>query len=134
MQQLGPGDPAPDFTLPSSSGGNVPFATSGRKVVLYFYPADDTPGCTKKARGFQDAHADIQVAGAVVLGVSKDGMHSHHKFAAKHGLPFPLLSDPETAVIKAYGAYGTKNLYGKIGEGTLRHTFLIDEEGWIAKV
>jgi peroxiredoxin Q/BCP len=125
----------PIFTLPSSTGGNVSLRDfRGKKVVLYFYPADDTPGCTKEACGFRDAYADIQATGAAVLGVSKDRLDSHHKFSAKYSLPFPLLSDPETAVIKAYGAYGMKNLYGKISEGTLRHTLLIDEEGRIAKV
>ena len=135
MNELGPGGPAPDFSLSASTGGAVSLSNlRGKKVVLYFYPADGTPGCTKEGCGFRDAYKDIQAEGAVVLGVSGDSLESHHKFAAKHGFPFPLLSDPDLSVIKAYGAYGTKSLYGKISRGILRHTFLLDEQGRVQKV
>lgn len=103
-------------------------------MVLYFYPKDDTPGCTKEACGFRDRMGDLQELGAVVLGVSADDVQSHKRFAEKYGLNFPLLADPEREVILAYGAWGKKNLYGKEYEGVLRQTFLIDPEGRIAKV
>jgi len=103
-------------------------------VVLYFYPKDDTPGCTKEACGFRDRMGDLQELGAVVLGVSADDVQSHKRFAEKYGLNFPLLADPEREVILAYGAWGKKNLYGKEYEGVLRQTFLIDPEGRIAQV
>lgn len=106
----------------------------GRWVVLYFYPKDDTPGCTKEACAFRDAHAELKALGAVVLGVSADGVESHRRFAEKYGLNFPLLADPEKAVIRAYGAWGKKNLYGRVYEGVMRYTFLIDPEGRIARV
>lgn len=134
MTQLAPGELAPDFSLPASTGGNVSLSElRGRKVILYFYPKDDTPGCTKEACGFRDSYRGIEAEGAVVLGVSRDDLKSHDKFVAKHDLPFPLLSDPDAFVAKAYGAYGTKNLYGRLSEGVFRHTFLIDEEGHIVK-
>lgn len=103
-------------------------------MVLYFYPKDDTPGCTKEACGFRDRMGDLQELGAVVLGVSADDVQSHKRFAEKYGLNFPLLADPEREVILAYGAWGKKNLYGKEYEGVLRQTFLIDPEGRIAQV
>lgn len=103
-------------------------------MVLYFYPKDDTPGCTKEACGFRDRMGDLQAVGAVVLGVSADDVASHKRFAEKYGLNFPLLADPERQAILAYGAWGKKNLYGKEYEGVLRQTFLIDPEGRIAKV
>ncbi len=103
-------------------------------MVLYFYPKDDTPGCTKEACGFRDRMGDLQALGAVVLGVSADDLASHKRFAEKYGLNFPLLADPERQAILAYGAWGKKNLYGKEYEGVLRQTFLIDPEGRIAKV
>ncbi len=103
-------------------------------MVLYFYPKDDTPGCTKEACGFRDRMGDLQELGAVVLGVSADDVQSHKRFAEKYGLNFPLLADPGREVILAYGAWGKKNLYGKEYEGVLRQTFLIDPEGRIAKV
>ena len=102
-------------------------------MVLYFYPKDDTPGCTKEACGFRDRMGDLQALGAVVLGVSADDVASHKRFAEKYGLNFPLLADPERQAILAYGAWGKKNLYGKEYEGVLRQTFLIDPEGRIAK-
>lgn len=103
-------------------------------MVLYFYPKDDTPGCTKEACSFRDEKGRLEQMGAVVLGVSADDTASHGKFASKYGLNFPLLADPGTEVIKAYGAWGKKNLYGKEYEGILRQTFLIDPTGRIAKV
>lgn len=106
----------------------------GRWVVLYFYPKDDTPGCTKEACGFRDEKGRLEALGAVVLGVSADGVESHRAFAEKHHLNFPLLADPKKEAISAYGAWGKKNLYGKEYEGVLRQTFLIDPEGRIAKV
>ncbi len=106
----------------------------GRWVVLYFYPKDDTPGCTKEACAFRDAHAELEALGAVVLGVSADDVQSHRRFAEKHGLNFPLLADPEKTVIRAYGAWGRKNLYGRVYEGVMRYTFLIDPEGRVARV
>jgi peroxiredoxin Q/BCP len=132
---LKPGDPAPDFALQSDSGDTIRLADlRGRKVVLYFYPKDDTPGCTKEACGFRDRHRAFEDADAVVLGVSPDDVESHQAFKDKFDLPFPLLADPDHAVAQAYGAWGTKKMYGKEYEGILRSTFLIDERGRIAKV
>ncbi|WP_448567616.1 thioredoxin-dependent thiol peroxidase [Thermus sp.] len=126
---------APDFALPDQ-GGRLHRLSDyrGRWVVLYFYPKDDTPGCTKEACGFRDRMGDLQALGAVVLGVSADDVESHKRFAEKYGLNFPLLADPERQAILAYGAWGKKNLYGKEYEGVLRQTFLIDPEGRIVKV
>ena len=106
----------------------------GRWVVLYFYPKDDTPGCTKEACSFRDNHAAIQAAGAVVLGVSADSPASHQRFAEKYRLPFPLLVDDDHSVARAYGAYGMKKNYGREYEGVIRSTFVIDPAGCIAKV
>jgi peroxiredoxin Q/BCP len=130
---LEPGRRAPSFTLPSTSGGTVSLAgLAGRKVVLYFYPRDDTPGCTAEACDFRDLHPRLVGSGAVVLGVSSDALRSHDKFRAKHSLPFDLLSDEDNAVAKKYGAYGEKSLYGRKFLGTIRSTFVIDERGRIA--
>ncbi|ETN88624.1 thiol peroxidase [Thermus scotoductus] len=130
-----PGTAAPDFALPDQEGRIHRLSDyRGKWVVLYFYPKDDTPGCTKEACGFRDRMGDLQELGAVVLGVSADDVQSHKRFAEKYGLNFPLLADPEREVILAYGAWGKKNLYGKEYEGVLRQTFLIDPEGRIAKV
>ncbi|WP_041438586.1 MULTISPECIES: thioredoxin-dependent thiol peroxidase [Thermus] len=130
-----PGTAAPDFALPDQEGRIHRLSDyRGKWVVLYFYPKDDTPGCTKEACGFRDRMRDLQELGAVVLGVSADDVQSHKRFAEKYGLNFPLLADPERKVILAYGAWGKKNLYGKEYEGVLRQTFLIDPEGRIAKV
>ncbi|WP_105318250.1 thioredoxin-dependent thiol peroxidase [Thermus tenuipuniceus] len=130
-----PGTAAPDFALPDQEGRIHRLSDyRGKWVVLYFYPKDDTPGCTKEACGFRDRMGDLQELGAVVLGVSADDVQSHKRFAEKYALNFPLLADPERGVILAYGAWGKKNLYGKEYEGVLRQTFLIDPEGRIAKV
>lgn len=129
------GDPAPDFTLTSDGGQEVSLADyRGQKVVLYFYPKDDTPGCTAEACAFRDDHSDIVAAGAAVLGVSPDTIKSHDKFKAKYNLPFALLSDPDHRVADMYGAWGEKKMFGKAYEGILRSTFIVDEEGKIVKV
>jgi peroxiredoxin Q/BCP len=126
---------APDFTLPSDGGGEVSLSDyRGHKVVLYFYPKDDTPGCTTEACNFRDDYSDILAAGAVVLGISPDSVKSHDKFKLKYTLPFPLLSDPEHVVAETYGAWGEKKMYGRVYMGILRSTFIIDEEGVITKV
>ena len=129
------GQAAPDFTLPSDQGGDVSLrGLRGQKVVLYFYPKDDTSGCTTQACEFRDRWADVQAAGAVVLGVSPDGIRSHGKFRAKFDLPFPLLADEDHRVAEAYGVWGEKSMYGRTYEGILRTTFLIDRKGRVARV
>jgi peroxiredoxin Q/BCP len=129
------GDKAPPFALPSNEGRIVRLADlKGKPVVLYFYPKDDTPGCTKEACSFRDAWSEIQETGAVVLGVSPDDAASHEKFRTKYRLPFPLLSDPDHAVAEAYGAWGEKSMYGRKYEGILRTTFLIDGTGVVQRV
>jgi thioredoxin-dependent peroxiredoxin len=129
------GQKAPDFTLPSSGGADVALKDlRGKPVVLYFYPKDDTPGCTREACGFRDAKARIGRSGAVVLGVSPDSVASHEKFRAKYKLNFPLLADNDKAVAKKYGAFGEKVLYGKKVIGMIRSTFVIDSEGIVRKV
>lgn len=132
---LKPGDAAPDFTLPAEPGGEVRLKDlRGKKVVLYFYPKDNTPGCTREACGFRDSMARLTKAGAVVLGVSRDSLESHAKFRDKYDLPFPLLSDREHHVMEQYGAWGEKVMYGKKTVGTIRTTVLIDEDGKVARV
>ena len=129
------GDVAPDFTLPTDGGGEATLSDyRGKKVVLYFYPKDDTPGCTTEACNFRDDYSQILAAGAAVLGVSPDTVTSHGKFKIKFGLPYALLSDPDHRVAEMYGAWGEKKLYGKISMGIIRSTFVIDEEGRILKV
>jgi thioredoxin-dependent peroxiredoxin len=129
------GAKAPAFTLESDDGDKVSLADlKGKKVVLYFYPRDNTPGCTLEAQGFRDAAAQLKKKGAVVLGVSRDSIKSHCKFRDDHKLNFRLLSDPDAKAIKAYGAWGEKNMYGKTTEGILRTTVVIDEDGKVAKV
>lgn len=131
---LEPGDEPPAFTLTDSTGRSVSLADfAGRHVILYFYPKDDTPGCTKEACGFRDAWDEISDLGAVVLGVSADGADSHQRFAAKHRLPFPLLSDPDNRVMRAYGAYGEKTLYGKKMVGVIRSTVWIGPDGRVRR-
>jgi len=128
-------DQAPDFTLPDKDGNAVTLSTfRGKKVVLYFYPRDNTPGCTRQACAFAGAYADFQAMGAVVIGISKDSVASHQKFAEKYELPFILLSDPELQAIQAYGVWQEKKNYGKVSMGVVRSTFVIDEEGAIEKV
>ena len=124
------GREAPDFTLAADGGDSVTLSNlRGKKVVLYFYPKDDTPGCTKEACGFRDALPDFSKVDAVVLGVSKDSVAKHDKFKAKYDLPFTLLSDAEGEVCAAYGTWVEKSMYGRTYMGIDRSTFLIDEEG-----
>lgn len=130
--RLEPGTPAPAFTLPDKDGAHVSLADfAGQKVVLYFYPAASTPGCTTQACDFRDNLASLRSAGYTVLGVSKDGPDALQKFAEEEHLPFPLLSDPDLAVHNAYGTYGEKSMYGKTVMGVIRSTFVIDETGAI---
>ncbi|MDC3960653.1 thioredoxin-dependent thiol peroxidase [Polyangium jinanense] len=130
----GSGEAAPTFSLLSDAGTTVSLSDfAGKRVVLYFYPKDDTPGCTREACAFQDNLATLKKKGAVVLGVSRDGVNSHVKFKAKYNLGFPLLADTDGAVHRAYGAWGTKTNYGRTFEGALRTTVIIDEQGRIAK-
>jgi peroxiredoxin Q/BCP len=129
------GTMAPDFTLAADGGGEVTLSDyRGKQVVLYFYPKDDTPGCTTEACNFRDDYTEILAAGAVVLGVSPDSVKSHDKFKGKYDLPFPLLSDPEHEIAERYGAWGEKKMYGRTYMGIIRSTFVIDRDGKIAKV
>ena len=130
------GKPAPDFTLPSTTGENISLRQyKGKKtVVLYFYPKDETPGCTREACDFRDHSAEFEKLNVVVLGVSNDNMDSHNHFREKHQLPFPLLVDEDAAISKAFGVYKQKNLYGKKYMGIERTTFVIDRTGRIAQI
>jgi peroxiredoxin Q/BCP len=129
------GRPAPDFTLPDQEGHAVTLsALRGAPVVLYFYPRDNTPGCTKEACAFRDARAEYEKLGAKVLGVSPDSVASHRKFAEKHGLPFALLADPEHQVCERYGVWKEKILYGKKVMGVERTTVVIDRNGNVRKI
>ena len=129
------GSKAPQFTLPDKDGNPVSLSDFiGKKVVLYFYPKDNTPGCTRQACAFASAYEEFKNINAVVIGVSKDSVTSHQKFAEKHGLPFILLSDPERAAIEAYGVWQEKKNYGKVSMGVVRSTFVIDENGVVEKV
>ena len=126
------GSKAPDFSLLGSDGKQHSLADfKGRYVVLYFYPKDDTPGCTIEAKGFNNRKEEIKRLGAEIVGVSADDINSHNKFCSKYGLEFLLLSDPESKVIKQYDAFGDKGIFGK---GTLRKTFIIDGQGVVVKV
>ena len=128
------GTKAPMFTLPDQNGVNHSLADyAGKKVILYFYPKDNTAGCTAQACGFAELYLHFREKGAVILGVSKDSVASHKRFEEKYGLPFTLLSDPELSVIKAYGVWQEKKLYGKVSMGVVRTTYLIDEQGMIVK-
>jgi len=132
---LEPGEKAPAFSLKDDSGKTVKLSQfKGQVVVLYFYPKDDTPGCTKEACAFRDAKSKLTKSGAVVLGVSPDSAESHAKFRDKFELNFPLLADTDHAVAEAYGAWREKNMYGKLSMGIQRSTYLIDAAGKIAKV
>ena len=134
-KELQIGDIAPDFSLESDAGQKTSLKDfTGKKVVLYFYPKDDTPGCTKEACNFRDSLNSITSKDAVVLGVSRDSVSSHKKFKEKYSLNFPLLSDTSGEVTRAYGVYKQKNMYGVIRWGIERSTFIIDEEGKIAKI
>ncbi len=127
------GKQAPDFTLPDENGQSVKLSSfRGKRVVLYFYPKDDTPGCTAQACGFRDNFLEIEEQNAVVIGISPDNAASHQKFRTKYNLPFILLSDPEHAVAEKYGAWGDKSFMGKKYKGILRSHFVIDEHGRIA--
>lgn len=129
------GQEAPAFSLPSQDGHTITLADlHGKTVVLYFYPKDNTPGCTKEACSFRDRWAELQRAGVVVLGVSPDSLASHQKFADKFQLPFPLLADPDHAVAERYGAWGEKMMYGKTVVGIKRTTFLIDGAGVVRHI
>ena len=126
---------APDFTLLNQNGDNISLSDyRGQKVILYFYPKDNTPGCTKQACGFAENYPQFIDKGAVILGVSKDTVASHKKFEEKYQLPFVLISDPELVAIKAYDVWQEKNMYGKKVMGVVRTTYLINEEGYIEKV
>jgi thioredoxin-dependent peroxiredoxin len=128
------GKAAPAFTLADGTGKKVSLGDfAGKNVILYFYPKDDTPGCTKEACGFRDSWKEIQKLNAVVLGVSADGAESHQKFVAKYKLPFPLLTDPDRKVMEKYGAYGEKMLYGKKTVGVIRSTVWIGPDGKVKK-
>jgi peroxiredoxin Q/BCP len=133
-QRLEPGDAAPEFTLPDADGKPVSLSSfRGRRVVVYFYPAAMTPGCTKEAVGFRDHLGDLDAAGVAVLGISPDDPPKLAKFRDRDALTFPLLSDPDTKVLQAYGAYGEKKLYGKTIVGVIRSTFIVDASGKIEK-
>ena len=126
---------APDFTLLDKRGNSVSRSDFlGKKVVLYFYPKDSTPGCTRQACAFAQNHSNFEDKNVVVIGISKDSVASHLKFAEKYELPFVLLSDPELQAIQAYGVWQEKKLYGKVSMGVVRSTYLIDEQGVIEKV
>ncbi|MFY1695473.1 MULTISPECIES: thioredoxin-dependent thiol peroxidase [unclassified Solwaraspora] len=132
--RLAPGDPAPEFTLPTDTGDQLSLKElRGRNVVLYAYPSAMTPGCTKQACDFRDSLASLQAAGYEVVGISPDKPEKLAKFRERDGLTFPLVSDPDKAVLTAYGAYGEKQLYGKTVTGVIRSTFVIDGDGRITK-
>jgi len=131
-ERLAPGDPAPDFTLPDADGNEVSLASlRGQRVIIYFYPAAMTPGCTKQACDFRDSKADLSQAGFAVLGISPDSPAKLAKFRDRDGLTFPLLSDPDRKVLQAYGAYGEKTMYGKKSVGVIRSTFVVGADGKI---
>lgn len=134
MSRLEVGDTAPAFTLPDQDGRPVSLEDfAGSKVVVYFYPADDTPGCTKEACQFNENLSAFQRSGVKVVGISPDGAAKHVKFREKYGLAFPLLSDPDHGVMRAYGAWGEKTMYGKKAVGTIRSTFVVDEHGKVER-
>ena len=129
------GTKAPDFTLQDKNGNPVSLSDfQGKKVVLYFYPKDNTPGCTRQACAFAASYEGFKSRDVVVIGISKDSVASHLKFAEKYDLPFVLLSDPDHAVIEQYGVWQEKKLYGKVSMGVVRTTFIVDEQGYIEKV
>jgi thioredoxin-dependent peroxiredoxin len=133
-KRLAPGDPAPDFTLADADGNQVSLSSlRGQRVIIYFYPAAMTPGCTKEACDFRDSLSSLAAAGFAVLGISPDPPAKLAKFAERDGLTFPLLSDPERKVLQAYGAYGEKMLYGKKMVGVIRSTFVVGADGRVEK-
>jgi peroxiredoxin Q/BCP len=135
MAQLEVGVAAPQFTGKDQEGNQVSLQDfKGKKLILYFYPKDDTPGCTAEACNLRDNYEDLISRGFGIVGISPDNEKSHGKFRSKYNLPFSLLADPETAIIKAYGAWGEKSMYGKKYEGVLRTTFVIDETGHILRI
>jgi len=132
--RLAPGDAAPDFTLADDAGNQVSLSSlRGQRVIIYFYPAAMTPGCTKQACDFRDSRADLADSGFTVLGISPDSPAKLAKFRDKEGLTFPLLSDPDRGVLKAYGAFGEKMMYGKSTVGVIRSTFVIDPDGKVER-
>ena len=134
MTKLSSGDTAPDFTLPDADGTDVTLSSlSGRKVVLYFYPAASTPGCTTQACDFRDNIASLRGAGYEVLGISPDTQDKQKKFAEAEHVPYPLLCDPTRGVLEAYGTWGEKKLYGKTVIGVIRSTFVLDEQGVVER-
>ena len=134
MSRLAAGDVAPDFTLPTDTGEDVSLSgLRGRKVIVYFYPAASTPGCTKQACDFRDSRSDLNGAGLDVIGISPDKPAKLAKFRDDQKLTFPLLSDPDREVLTAWGAYGEKTMYGKTVQGVIRSTFVVDEKGKIAE-
>ena len=135
MTQPTAGMPAPQFSGNDQNGNSVNLSSfTGKKIVLYFYPKDDTPGCTAEACSLRDNYEELLKKGFVVLGVSPDSEKSHRGFAEKHNLPFPLIADPDKKIMTAYGAFGEKLMYGKKVTGVIRTTFIIDEKGIIEKV
>jgi peroxiredoxin Q/BCP len=135
VAELIAGDNAPAFSLLDQDGATVSLSDfAGRKFVVYFYPADDTPGCTKEACQFNDLLSDFASLGVDVVGISPDGDESHRRFRAKYGLGLRLASDPEHSVMKRYGAWGEKTLYGRVSTGVIRSTFLVDEEGRVERI
>lgn len=129
------GDKAPDFTLKDKNGNEVSLSDfKGKKVVLYFYPKDNTPGCTRQACAFGEKYTEFQKRNIEVIGISKDSIASHVKFAEKYNLPFILLSDPERVAIESYGVWQEKKMCGKVGMGVVRTTFVIDENGNIERI
>jgi len=134
MAAIAEGKKAPNFTLEDGAGKHVSLGDfKGKNVVVYFYPKDDTPGCTKEACGFRDLWRDLQRAGVVILGISADKADSHKKFAVKYKLPFPLLSDPDRKLMQAWGAYGDKMMYGKKTKGVIRSTVWIGPDGVVRR-
>lgn len=132
---LEPGQQAPDFTLPDQDGNEVSLSSlRGRPVIVYFYPRDDTPGCTTQACDIRDQWSEFEAAGAYVLGISPDDVDSHAGFREKYDLPHTLLADPDKQVMEPWGAWGTKHMYGKETIGAIRSTVLVDAEGNVAKV
>lgn len=129
------GDKAPEFTLPDKDGNQVSLSDFlGRKVVVYFYPRDNTAGCTKQACAFAGTYSEFEKLGVTVIGISKDSVKSHNNFAAKYELPFLLLSDPDLKAIQAYGVWQEKKMYGKVSMGVVRSSFIVDEKGMVEKV